>query len=47
MDQQTSPQAETEGKGSIGKYVRTGVIILATALIVLTFVMAIYRKFGG
>jgi hypothetical protein len=47
MEQQSAQQNETEKKGAFGKFIRTGILFIGAAIILLTFVMAVYRKFGG
>jgi hypothetical protein len=47
MEQPLTKQNEAEKKGSLGKFIRTGVLFIVSALILLTFIMAIYRKFGS
>jgi hypothetical protein len=47
MEQQLTQQNETEKKGAVAKFIRAGILFIGVVVIVLTFVMAIYRKFGG
>ncbi len=45
--QQQVQQAGGEKKGSVSKYIRMGIIIVGMVFIILTFIMAIVRKYGG
>ncbi|MEW6665478.1 MAG: hypothetical protein AB1512_09675 [Thermodesulfobacteriota bacterium] len=47
MQEQQAAQEVPAREGTVGKYIRWIVISLGAAVIAATFVMAIYRKFGG
>ena len=47
MEQQAAQQTEIKKEGKTGKYVRWVITILGITVIFATFIMAIYRKFGG
>jgi hypothetical protein len=47
MEQQALQTTEMNKQGKVGTYIRWTITILGTVIVFFTFIMAIYRKFGG
>jgi hypothetical protein len=47
METEAVQTPEMKKQGKAATYIRWAITILGAAIILMTFVMAIYRKFGG